>query len=233
MPTPTQAAQRLRTALLRNSSMTVFLALLILMVFIVPVVAPPFDEAGRAILEAFFALMLLAGAWVAIEDRIIAIMVALLCACVAAVAWFSATESTMVSPTTRAGVALVATLLLLAIVGKRVFASGRITMDRIMGAIAFYLIVGIVWANAYEIVALSDPSAFSGVADQRRGMERWYYFSFVTLTTVGYGDVTPLARAARALAMLEALIGQLYPAIILGRLVTLQTSADPSRPPAR
>ena len=52
-------------------------------------------------------------------------------------------------------------------------------------------------------------------------MQRWVYFSFVTLTTVGYGDISPVARAARSLAMLEALIGQLYPAVILARLVSL------------
>ena len=52
------------------------------------------------------------------------------------------------------------------------------------------------------------------------------YFSFVTLTTVGYGDITPVATSARSLAMLEALTGQLYPAIIIARLVSLQTSSQ-------
>ena len=52
----------------------------------------------------------------------------------------------------------------------------------------------------------------------------WMYFSFVTLTTVGYGDITPVATSARSLAMLEALTGQLYPAIIIARLVSLQTA---------
>ena len=53
------------------------------------------------------------------------------------------------------------------------------------------------------------------------------YFSFVTLTTVGYGDISPVARAARSLAMLEALIGQLYPAVILARLVSLPRDGPP------
>ena len=53
------------------------------------------------------------------------------------------------------------------------------------------------------------------------GIANWIYFSFVTLTTVGYGDITPVARAARSIAMLEALTGQLYPAIIIARLVSL------------
>lgn len=233
MSTPAQLADRARSAWMRKSSMTAFLVLLVLTIFVVPVIAPPYDEAGRAVIEAVFAVLLLSGVWAVADHRLIAGMVALLCACMAAVAWLSVTGSTLASPTTRAAVALVATILLAAVVGKRVFSSGQITSDRIMGAVAFFLIVGLVWANAYEIVALHDPGAFTGGPDQQRGMERWFYFSFVTLTTVGYGDVTPLARSARALAMLEALIGQLYPAIILARLVTLQTDESPPETPSR
>ena len=122
-------------------------------------------------------------------------------------------------------------VLLAAMVGFRVFAPGRITTDRIMGAVALYLLFGVVWGNAYEIVALADPAAFNAAPDPGRGIERWFYFSFVTLTTVGYGDVTPVSRAARVLAIGEALVGQLYPAIILARLVTLQTSEPPARRP--
>ena len=61
------------------------------------------------------------------------------------------------------------------------------------------------------------------------GVERWFYFSFVTLTTVGYGDVTPVTRAARVLAIGEAMVGQLYPAIVLARLVTLQAAPPTAR----
>ena len=67
------------------------------------------------------------------------------------------------------------------------------------------------------------PNAFTEGAGRREGSADWVYFSFVTLTTVGYGDITPVARAARSLAMLEALVGQLYPAIIIARLVSLQS----------
>ena len=228
----TPVSRRKRIAQLRNSRMTVFLVLLVLTIFVAPVIMPPFNEAGRAVIEVFFALILLAGIWVVIDERVVAAVVAVLFACMAAIAWLSAGQVQLVTPAMRAAVALLATVLLVAVVGRRVFAGGRITMDRIMGAIALYLMLGILWAIAYEIVALRDHAAFSGASDQARGWERWFYFSFTTLTTVGYGDITPLARAARALAMLEALIGQLFPAIILARLVTLQTSAGEPEPPA-
>jgi voltage-gated potassium channel Kch len=58
-----------------------------------------------------------------------------------------------------------------------------------------------------------------------------YYFSFVTLTTVGYGDILPVAPVARALATLEALVGQLYPAILIARLVSLQIYAATTETP--
>jgi voltage-gated potassium channel Kch len=56
------------------------------------------------------------------------------------------------------------------------------------------------------------------------------YYSFVTLTTVGYGDVTPLAPAARSLAITEALIGQLFPAVLIARLVSMELASKSSRP---
>jgi len=70
-----------------------------------------------------------------------------------------------------------------------------------------------------------SPGAFSGHTDESGTLAQWAYFSFVTLTTVGYGDMTPVALGARSLAMLEALVGQLYPAVIIARLVSLQVGS--------
>ncbi len=82
-----------------------------------------------------------------------------------------------------------------------------------------YLLLGFIWAHAYELVALWHPGAFAGAVD---GSLPWTYYSFVTLTTVGYGDITPVHPLARAVAVLEALTGQLYLAIMLARLVSLE-----------
>ena len=99
----TPATRRKRIAQLRNSRMTVFLVLLVLTIFVVPVIAPPFDEAGRAVVEGFFALVLLAGVWVVIDERAIAAVVALLFACMAAFAWLSAGHVQLATPVMRAG----------------------------------------------------------------------------------------------------------------------------------
>ena len=215
-----------------TAGMTVLLAMLVATIFIVPVAAPPLGDSGRAVIELFFLLVLAAGGWAIAEHRRAAFALAALGAVIVAVAWLPMPLFGAATPLVRQGAALLAVILLAVMVGYRVFAPGRVTTDRIMGAVALYLLFGVVWGNAYEIVALADPAAFSAAADTGRGIERWFYFSFVTLTTVGYGDVTPVSRAARVLAIGEALVGQLYPAIILARLVTLQTSEPPAAPPA-
>jgi hypothetical protein len=116
---------------------------------------------------------------------------------------------------------LVSYALFCAVILARAFAGGPVTMHRIQGAIAGYLLLGLTWANLYELLALRLPGAFSG-AEFAGTTYRWVYFSFVTLTTVGYGDVIPIHPLARSFANLEALTGQLYPAILLARLVSLE-----------
>jgi hypothetical protein len=102
-----------------------------------------------------------------------------------------------------------------------VFRRGPITMRRIEGAMAVYLLLGFSWAHAYELVALWHPGAFTGAVDGS-GSLAWTYYSFVTLTTMGYGDIVPVHPLARAGAVLEALTGQLYLTILLARLVSLE-----------
>jgi hypothetical protein len=114
-------------------------------------------------------------------------------------------------------------LLLIAIaVGINVFAPRRAIGDRLVGAIVLYLLLGLIWGVLYWALGTRFPDAFSGHPGESVGLTGWVYFSFVTLTTVGYGDITPIATGARSLAMLEALIGQLYPAVIIARLVSAE-----------
>ena len=217
----------------RRRSMTALLVSLVLMIFVVPLVTPPLGERGRTLIEVFFILVLLCGAWTIAEHRKVAISLSTLCAVALVMAWAIPLHGNHSGSLARQGAALLGLVILTAAVAARVFHPGRIAADRVMGAIALYLILGIVWGNAYEIVALLDAGAFSQSSDPVRGMERWFYFSFVTLTTLGYGDVTPVSRAARALATGEAMVGQLYPAIILARLVTLVATDSDKRDAGR
>jgi hypothetical protein len=111
------------------------------------------------------------------------------------------------------------------VVTRAVFAPGRVTFHRIIGAVLLYLNIGITFMALFSFVALMVPNAFSGMGSLQDDLgvaSKMIYFSFVTLTSVGYGDISPLHPFARSLANIEAIIGQLYPATLLARLVTLE-----------
>jgi len=106
-----------------------------------------------------------------------------------------------------------------------VLAPGQVTGDKIQGAIAAYILIGMVWATLYVLIDRLHPGSFT---DSARGnavgdveAEDLLYFSFVTLTTTGYGDVAPLSAHARSLAILEQLAGTFYIAILIARLTGL------------
>jgi hypothetical protein len=108
------------------------------------------------------------------------------------------------------------------IVARQVFAAGRVTHHRIIGAILLYFLISLIFVALFVIVGQAIPKAFSGIAidDNAALASNMIYFSFVTLTSTGYGDVVPVHPIARSLCNLESIIGQLYPAILLARLVT-------------
>jgi hypothetical protein len=133
----------------------------------------------------------------------------------------------------RSATTLVALAVLTALVLSKVVRPGMVTRHRIQGAIAAYLLLGLTWASAYEWIAAVDPAAFAGAMTAAPSGALWDYYSLVTLTTMGYGDVTPVSPAARSLAVAEALTGQLYLAILVARLVALELQAregDPATP---
>jgi hypothetical protein len=120
-------------------------------------------------------------------------------------------------------------LTLIWVTGRAVFAPGRITYHRIMGAILLYLAIGWTFAGLFLLIGLVFPNAFAGmsVTDSPALTSQMAYFSFGTLTTAGSGDITPLHPLARSLTNLEAMVGQLYPATLLARLVTLEIEDEP------
>jgi hypothetical protein len=112
-----------------------------------------------------------------------------------------------------------------AVVWGAVFGSGRVTHHRIQGAIVLYLIIALAFAALYQIVTVLIPNAISPLpagSDHSVVGPRLVYFSLVTLTSTGYGDILPLHPIARSLANLETVIGQLFPATLLARIVTLE-----------
>src|SRR3984957_13265075 len=110
------------------------------------------------------------------------------------------------------------------VVSRAVFAPGRVTLHHVMGAVLLYLAIAITFVALFTFIGSLVPKAFSGLSleDSPALASNLIYFSFATLTTTGYGDIFPVHPIARSLCNLEAIFGQLYPATLLARLVTLE-----------
>ncbi len=116
-------------------------------------------------------------------------------------------------------------VLLTGAIGAAVFGPGAITLHRVLGAVAIYLMVALIFAQAFGAIVSLDPHAYQFAPGNHPGDGQLLYFSFATLTTAGYGDIVPVDPFARSLASLEAVFGQLYPATVLARLLTLELEA--------
>ncbi len=121
---------------------------------------------------------------------------------------------------------------------RHILSIREVTFDTILGAICAYLILGIVWTMVYSLMELFTPGSFLHGGEsisvgffgtQEPAISNFIYYSFVTLTTLGYGDITPNSSPAAALSSLEAITGQFYIAILIARFVGLYTSAAGNR----
>ena len=107
-----------------------------------------------------------------------------------------------------------------------VLRSGKVTSDKIFAAICVYLLLGYAFAFVYSLIEEAEPGSFTslisiGPHDLVSRVMQMRYFSFVTLTSVGYGDIVPHTQMARTVALLEAMFGQFYLVALIGRLVGL------------
>jgi voltage-gated potassium channel len=100
-----------------------------------------------------------------------------------------------------------------------------VTADTLYGAACIYLLIGITWALVYYVISRLEPGAFyvnaTRSADLIGGWPSYVYFSFVTLSTVGYGDITPATQLVRSVVILQVITGVFYVAVLIGRLVDL------------
>jgi hypothetical protein len=108
----------------------------------------------------------------------------------------------------------------------------RVGAGSLIGAVAVYFLIGYLWATVFSLIEFGSPGSFAGICDPRPDgtVDCWpeiarfpqlIYFSFVTMTTLGYGDVVPLTRPAEGVAAMAAVSGQLFLAMVIGRLVSL------------
>ena len=206
-----------------------FLAFLVLMTIFVPMVGE--SRPGRIAIDLTFALMLLSGAIATVHRRMLMYLIIAL-----TIPEFTADLFAEFNPSfstrgwdTALKVFCMAILVVMTL--KQTFLlPGPVSVHRVMGGVAAYLLIGVTWAFGYKLLLEMIPNAIhfltplaAGVATGEPG--RLIYFSFETLTTVSFGDAYPVHRIARSLTTAEALIGQLYPAILIATLVGMALQA--------
>jgi len=205
-------------AWLSEETLGLLLVLLMVDTFVLPVLGP---SVGDVALNLVFTGLLFTGL-AAVANRGIAFaIIATLAVAAAILKWTAHVPSLPGIPIAAAAAATAVFGLFALLVLLRTLSPGPITRHRIEGAIATYLLIAMTFALAFELVELWQPGSLQFTEGEPEDMQRAIgYFSLVTLTTVGYGDVTPVTPLARRLAMAEGFIGQLYPAIIIGWMVS-------------
>ena len=110
------------------------------------------------------------------------------------------------------------------VIAREVLFEGDIDLNKVIGSISLYMLIGLTWAIIYLMLLTYDPKTFSGieVGSWQEVFASVSYYSFVTLTTLGYGDILPQKHVAEFFAYMEAIVGVFYMAIIVASLVSLQ-----------
>jgi len=216
----------------RFSTVELLIALALLLFFF------PFVEevkGGDLIVSLLLSLVLLS-AVLAVASRGRTLVVALLLAIPAIGGrWINHFRPDLIPPAVFlvAGLALVAFVVVNLL--RFVLRAPSVNTEVLCASISAYLMLGLMWTMAYWLVDQLTPGAFafntSAGKESMNGFNA-FYFSFVTLSTVGYGDITPVARIARWLAAMEAMTGLLYVAVLIARLVSLYSSPKSDDPSA-
>lgn len=206
----------------------------VLLVFLATVsfVAAPLAHnflGGEKSLSALVSLLFAGGAYVIADRRRDGLFLACLALLPIVLEWVAQFRPTPGWLAASCGASLLFVVVLITRVARRVVKRGPVTVHHIVGATAVYLLIGLAFGEAARILDTLDPQAYSAHASMTDDRMDLYYFSFITLTTVGYGDITPVHPLARSLAVLEALIGQLFPAILIARLVSQELMSRPAR----
>jgi len=213
---------------LEDQGLSFFLASLVIMTIFVPMVG--LSRLERIAVDLTFALMLVSGTIATVRHRVLICLIIAL-----TIMGFTADLIVEFNQTlghwewdTVLKVSSIAILVVMTL--KQTFRPGPVSVHRIMGGVAGYLLIGMTWAFGYKLLMEEVPGAIHFqtpfLGDATGEPSRLIYFSFATLTSVSYGDAYPVHRIARSLTTAEALIGQLYPAILIATLVGMALQAQ-------
>ncbi|MGO9451692.1 MAG: ion channel [Candidatus Binataceae bacterium] len=208
-------------------------ALLLLCLLLLSVVVPFFEgtSLGVTMMDILGGALLASGAWAASHRRRDLVILIALVAITEVLRLVPIFGSELYGAIAATALGIVFMAYITAMILRDVLKARQVRLDTIGGAICGYLMIGITWGTAYFLIDLILPGSFgspvhlqqsaNAVSQQARYMELVYY-SIVTLTTVGYGDIHATAQVTRNLSAMEAMVGQFYIAILVARLVGLE-----------
>jgi hypothetical protein len=205
---------------------TPLLLSLLILFALVPVL--PALGVRRAGLQALYTVILLAGLWAVAPHRRRRLAGAALLLPALALGWLAAATDSGGLQFAKHLLDVAALAFVTGCIVAHIYSARAVTRDTIRGAICVYALFGLAWAAAYAALAAHDPAALAGSGWTEPHAESALYFSFVTLTTLGYGDVAPVTGLARHLVILEALTGQLYLVVTISRLIGLHLATEGS-----
>jgi Ion channel len=212
---------------------TPLLVSLLIFVLVVPILHD--RPLLKFLVPILIVILLLSGFYAVIRDHLYTLcaLVLLLASLVAHAASFMMTDIYMFALAQFLGCSFL--ILMTVVFLIRLFQEHNVTCDTIAGSVCVYLLIGFVWGYFYILTALFSPESFLIAGEFMKpipleqirigGFPEFTYFSFVTLSTLGYGDITPVSPFVRSLATLEALVGPLYLTVLVARLVGLHIIA--------
>ena len=183
------------------------------------------------LMEIFVSVILLCGIYAVSEDRV-SLVFALLTGLPALLTNWSfqllKTPSLLLIHHICAGLFFgVATIIII----RHLVNQKEITVDLIWGAVCGYFLIGFMWGDIYSLLETIQPGSFNLGQQEIPDIDSFIYFSFVTLATLGYGDIVPLTKQAQSLAIIETIMGQMYLAVNIAALVAIRISQSRSREP--
>jgi hypothetical protein len=208
------------------------LILLMIFIFLGPFIET--NKQGLSLFDGLFTALLIMGAYSASKRKSSLVIASAIALPAVALIWLDHFDPSTSYAVPRYILALLLFTYTAGMILANVLKAERVTFDKICAALCSYLLLGLIFATLYSLLEFLDPGAFlaGGEAIPQgdpgafygKGLAQAIYFSFTTLTTLGYGDISGATPIAKNLSVLEAIIGQIYLVVLVARLVGLEIS---------
>jgi hypothetical protein len=213
-----------------DRSLSAMLILLVGNIFLLPLAQ--FATWGRLAARSILSLIIISGVMATIRDRRIILIATAVALGSLGVGWEDIERPNVYLHLLNDLDSVLFISFFIVLITRQTLRAGPITGRRVQGSVAVYLLLGFLWGVLYETVESLRPGSFSiGTGNGVVDIQQLGYFSLTTLTTLGIGDILPISPLARSLTVLEALVGQLFPVILIARLVAMEIEYQRERRP--